>query len=55
MDSREKLVQESVHSIEMEGGHVSAQARHDAQLYAAGALDADEFVRRTRHRYGLDA
>ncbi|MFC0456218.1 hypothetical protein ACFFGR_06580 [Arthrobacter liuii] len=51
---RERRVAEAIHSGEMEGLHVTAAGREDAQEYIAGRIDSDELVARARARYGLD-
>lgn len=51
---RELRVAEAIHSGEMEGIHVDAATRADADEYIAGRIDSDELVARARARYGLD-
>jgi hypothetical protein len=48
---RERRVAEAIHSGEMEGLHVTAVGRADAQEYVAGRIDSDELVARARARY----
>lgn len=50
---RERVVEEAVHSGEMEGLHVDPTTRADADAYIAGRIDSDELVARARTRYGL--
>lgn len=50
---RERVVEEAVHSGEMEGLQVDAATRSDADAYVAGRIDSDELVARARVRYGL--
>ena len=50
---RERVVQEAVHSGEMEGQGVTSATRADAAEYVAGRIDSDELVARARARYGL--
>lgn len=50
---RERVVDEAVHSGEMEGLHVDPATRADADAYIAGRIDSDELVARARTRYGL--
>ncbi|AXH37457.1 hypothetical protein DVJ78_17910 (plasmid) [Humibacter sp. BT305] len=52
-DERERRVEEMIHSGEMEGLHVTAATRADADEYVAGRIDSDELVERARARYGL--
>lgn len=51
---RERKVAEAIHSGEMEGLTVSAEARDDSAEYVAGRIDSAELVARARARYGLD-
>lgn len=50
---RARRVAEALHSVRMEGLSVTDATYADAELYVAGAIDADELVDRTRGRYGL--
>jgi hypothetical protein len=50
---RERVVEEALHSGEMEGLFVTPAAREDAGEYIAGRIDSDELVARARSRYGL--
>lgn len=50
---RRRLVDEAIHSGEMEGLAVSAAGQADAGEYVAGRIDSDELVARARARYGL--
>ena len=50
---RERIVEEAMHSGEMEGLHVDPATRADAAEYVAGRIDSDELVARARARYGL--
>lgn len=50
---RERVVEEAVHSGEMEGLQVDPATRSDADAYVAGRIDSDELVARARRRYGL--
>ncbi|WP_285107613.1 helix-turn-helix domain-containing protein [Promicromonospora sp. MEB111] len=51
---RQRIVEEAIHSNEMEGLQVTAAARADAVAYVSGKIDEDELVRITRARYGLE-
>jgi hypothetical protein len=53
--SRERAVEDAIHSGEMEGLSVSAEFETDAAAYASGAIDIDEFGRRVRARNVEDA
>jgi len=50
---RRFALEQAEHSGEMEGLHVSPEARADAEEWIAGRIDVDELVARTRARYGL--
>ncbi|MBO0805291.1 MAG: hypothetical protein J2P25_19705 [Nocardiopsaceae bacterium] len=50
---RQQLVDEAVHSGEMEGLHVTAETLADADDYVAGHIDSDTLAERVRERYGL--
>ena len=50
---RERIVEEAVHSGEMEGLHVDPATRADTAEYVAGRIDSNELVARARARYGL--
>ncbi|MGX5359104.1 antitoxin VbhA family protein [Kocuria sp. KH4] len=42
-----------VHSAAMEGRHLTTATRAELERFAAGDLQLQELVRRTRARYGL--
>jgi hypothetical protein len=50
---RRRLVDEAIHSGEMEGVSVDVDTRADTEDYIAGRIDSDELVERARARYGL--
>lgn len=52
-DARARIIEDAVHSGEMEGLHVDADTRADADEYVAGRIDSHELVARARARYGL--
>lgn len=49
---RKALTEEAIHSVELEGGHVTDRLRADAQDFVDGKIDAAGLVARTRARYG---
>jgi len=51
---RRFAVEQAEHSGEMEGLHISPEARADAEEYIEGRISSDELVARGRARYGLD-
>lgn len=53
-DLRARVVAEAAHSSEMEDLVSSPDFRADAAAYVEGTFDADELLRRTRARYGLE-
>jgi hypothetical protein len=53
--SRERAVEDAIHSGEMEGLTVGTEFENDAAAYASGAIDLDEFGRRVRTRNVEDA
>ena len=52
-EARARIVEDAEHSGEMEGLHVDADTRADADEYVAGRIDSHELVARARARYGL--
>ena len=54
VSERRRIVEEAVHSSEMEGLSVSSETLRDADDYINGEIDAHELVTRTRARHGLD-
>lgn len=52
--SRKDLVEESIHSVELEGGRVTEELRADARDYVDGRINAAGLVALTRARYGAD-
>lgn len=53
-DMRARIVEDAIHSGEMEGLTVDADTRADADEYVTGLIDSHELVARARARYGLD-
>ena len=51
---RAEWIAEAVHSVRMEGLDVTPAWEADAAQVIDGRIDADELVRRTRARYGLE-
>lgn len=52
--SRKDLVEESIHSVELEGGRSTEELRADARDYVDGRINAAGLVALTRARYGAD-
>jgi len=51
--ARERVVEDTIHSGEMEGLSVGAEFEVQAAAYANGVIDIDEFGRRVRARNGV--
>jgi hypothetical protein len=47
---RERVVDDAIHSGEMEGLTVTDETRADADEYVVGHIDSDELVKRVRAR-----
>jgi len=45
------VIDESIHSGEMEGAYVSAEFREDADEYVRGDIPIEELMRRTKRRW----
>ena len=48
---RKQVIEEAIHSGEMEGAYVSAQFREDADEYVNGEIPIEELMRRTKRRW----
>ncbi len=48
---RKQLIEEAIHSGEMEGAYVSAEFREDADEYVKGDISIEELMRRTKRRW----
>ena len=48
---RKRVMEEAIHSGEMEGAYVSAEFRKDADEYVAGDISIEELMRRTKRRW----
>ena len=48
---RKRVIDESIHSGEMEGAYVSAEFREDADEYVRGDIPIEELMRRTKRRW----
>lgn len=51
---RKRLMEEAIHSGEMEGSYVSAEFREDAAEYVKGDISIDELMRRTKRRWNIN-
>lgn len=51
---RTRWVEEAIHNVRLDGGDVSSEMDADNAEFISGAIDADELVRRTRARLGLE-
>lgn len=50
---RARQVRDALHSVQMEGLDVTAEAAVDAADYVAGRITLDEYGDRTKARYGV--
>lgn len=48
---RKRVIDEAIHSGEMEGSYVSARFREDAKEYTRGDIDIEELMLRTKRRW----
>lgn len=48
---RARVMEEAIHSGEMEGAYVSAEFRRDADEYVRGDIPIEELMRRTKRRW----
>ena len=51
---RKRLMEEAIHSGEMEGAYVSAEFREDAAEYVKGDISIDDLMKRTKRRWKID-
>lgn len=48
---RKRIMEEAIHSGEMEGAYVSAEFREDADEYVRGDISIEELMKRTKRRW----
>lgn len=48
---RKRIMEEAIHSGEMEGAYVSAEFRKDADAYIDGDFSIEELMTRTKRRW----
>lgn len=51
---RKRLMEEAIHSGEMEGAYMSAEFREDADEYVKGDISIEDLMRRTKRRWKVD-
>lgn len=51
---RKRLIEEAIHSGEMEGAYVSAEFRKDADEYVKGEITIEDLMRRTKRRWNIN-
>ena len=51
---RKRLMEEAIHSGEMEGAYVSAEFREDADEYVKGDISIEDLMKRTKRRWKID-
>lgn len=49
-----RLMEEAIHSGEMEGAYVSEEFREDADEYVKGDISIDDLMMRTKRRWKID-
>lgn len=52
---RREIVEESIHSIEMESGSITPWMREQVREWVEGRADIPTLVKRTRSHYGLES
>lgn len=52
---RREIVEESIHSIEMESGSITPWMREQVREWVEGRTDIPTLVKRTRSHYGLES
>lgn len=48
---KKQMMEEAIHSGEMEGAYVSAEFRKDANEYTKGDISIEDLMRRTKRRW----
>lgn len=51
---RRRLMEEAIHSGEMEGAYVSDEFREDADEYVKGDISIEDLMKRTKRRWRID-
>lgn len=51
---RKRLMEEAIHSGEMEGAYVSNEFREDAEEYVHGEISIEDLMKRTRRRWKVE-
>lgn len=51
---RKRLMEEAIHSGEMEGAYVSEEFREDADEYVKGDISIEDLMRRTKRRWKVE-
>lgn len=51
---RKRLIEEAIHSGEMEGAYVSSEFRKDADEYVNGDISIEDLMKRTKRRWKID-
>lgn len=51
---RRRLIEEAIHSGEMEGAYVSEEFREDADEYVKGNISIEDLMKRTKRRWRID-
>ncbi|MBM6786037.1 antitoxin VbhA family protein [Collinsella tanakaei] len=51
---RKRLMEEAIHSGEMDGAYVSEEFRKDADEYVRGDISIEDLVKRTKRRWKVE-
>lgn len=51
---RKRLMEEAIHSGEMEGSYVSEEFREDADEYVRGDISIEDLMKRTKRRWAAN-
>lgn len=51
---RKRLMEEAIHSGEMDGAYVSEEFRKDADKYVRGDISIEDLVKRTKRRWKVE-
>lgn len=51
--NRARVMEEAIHSGEMEGAYVSAEFRRDADEYVQGNISIEDLMKRTKRRWQI--
>lgn len=52
-EKRRRIMEEAIHSNEMDGAYVSTEFREDAEEYVKGDISIEELMTRTKRRWNV--